>query len=188
MPPRSLVVATDLGEPSARALAWARAIHERHGTAVRLLHAEHLELPPYFRVEQASRLLGELRRERDAGARYLADAAAGALGFRPQVTIVEAHPVDAILEAGRHADLVVMASHGRRGLARLWAGSVTERVIAETRGPVLVIPPAAAPPALGAEWPPAAGVQIVSDREAALRGLRAPLTFAVLFVPEKEQP
>lgn len=49
-------------------------------------------------------------------------------------------PADAIVEAAeRHGcDLVFMASHGRRGLSRLIAGSVTQRVLAYATVPVMV--------------------------------------------------
>jgi nucleotide-binding universal stress UspA family protein len=42
------------------------------------------------------------------------------------------------------ADLLVMGTHGRRGLQRLIEGSVAERCLREARLPVLVIPAAAA--------------------------------------------
>jgi nucleotide-binding universal stress UspA family protein len=37
------------------------------------------------------------------------------------------------------ADLVVMATHGRRGLKHLMLGSVAERVIRESSAPVLTV-------------------------------------------------
>ncbi|MDH3500604.1 MAG: universal stress protein [Acidimicrobiia bacterium] len=46
--------------------------------------------------------------------------------------------------------LVVMSSHGKSGLARLAAGSVTMAVVAEAAAPVLVIPPRFGPPEGGA--------------------------------------
>lgn len=50
------------------------------------------------------------------------------------------HPHDAICRAARRlqCDLVVMASHGRRGLAGLLLGSETQRVLSHTEVPVLV--------------------------------------------------
>ena len=56
-------------------------------------------------------------------------------------------PVEAIVEAARYrrADLIVMSSHGRSGLARLVVGSVTERVLRTTQVPILVIRPDGAP-------------------------------------------
>jgi nucleotide-binding universal stress UspA family protein len=55
--------------------------------------------------------------------------------------------VEAIVEAARyrHADLIVMSSHGRSGVARLVVGSVTERVLRATTVPILVIRPDGAP-------------------------------------------
>lgn len=49
-------------------------------------------------------------------------------------------PADEIVQAaqGRHCDLVFIASHGRRGLSRLIAGSVTQRVLACSPVPVMV--------------------------------------------------
>ena len=58
-PPRKLLVPTDMGTASRSALQYAQFIHERFGTAVSVLHAEHLELPPYFTNAQ----LGDLKRE-----------------------------------------------------------------------------------------------------------------------------
>ncbi len=37
------------------------------------------------------------------------------------------------------ADLIVMASHGRSGLSRMWLGSVTDALLRQTRTPVLVV-------------------------------------------------
>ena len=50
-------------------------------------------------------------------------------------------PVDAIVNAAEkhHCDLIVMASHGRRGLDKLLHGSAAEGVLHHTRIPVLVL-------------------------------------------------
>jgi len=37
------------------------------------------------------------------------------------------------------AGLIIMGSHGRTGLKRLLMGSVTERVVGQAPGPVLVV-------------------------------------------------
>ena len=42
----------------------------------------------------------------------------------------------------RHeVDLIVMATHARRGMARIWLGSVADRLIRETSLPVLIVRP-----------------------------------------------
>jgi len=52
-----------------------------------------------------------------------------------------AEPWSGILHAAhkRKCDLIVMASHGRRGIARALLGSETQRVLTHSRIPVLVV-------------------------------------------------
>jgi nucleotide-binding universal stress UspA family protein len=45
-----------------------------------------------------------------------------------------------------HADLIVMGTHGRRGVQRMVLGSVAERVLRNAHRPVLLIPARAAAP------------------------------------------
>lgn len=68
--------------------------------------------------------------------------AAEASGLQCEAHTVEAlHPWEAVIEhAGRHAcDLIVMASHGRRGVTALLLGSETQKVLTHSTVPVLVV-------------------------------------------------
>jgi nucleotide-binding universal stress UspA family protein len=55
--------------------------------------------------------------------------------------VPNAHPATAIIETAksRGCDLIVMASHGRRGLRRLLLGSQTSEVLVDGSVPVLVV-------------------------------------------------
>lgn len=57
-------------------------------------------------------------------------------------TIVHGSPAEAIVARTREisADLIVMTSHGRTGLSRLWLGSVADHVVRATTIPVLILP------------------------------------------------
>jgi len=65
-----------------------------------------------------------------------------AAGVQAQTRVVEAHaPWRGVLEAAESvgADLIVMGSHGRRGLEKLVLGSVTQSVLAHTKITTLVV-------------------------------------------------
>jgi len=65
-----------------------------------------------------------------------------AAGLAVQTRVVESHTAwRGILETATAigADLVVMGSHGRRGLEKLVLGSVAQRVLAHATLPVLVV-------------------------------------------------
>ena len=55
----------------------------------------------------------------------------------------EGHPVKEIIETARvwDADLIVMGTHGYKGLRHLFMGSTAEEVIRHAHLPVMVVPP-----------------------------------------------
>jgi nucleotide-binding universal stress UspA family protein len=70
-----------------------------------------------------------------------ASAIAGQAGVACSTAHVkERHPAEGILEAAkaRACDLIVMASHGRRGLSRLLLGSQAHNVVTHSTIPVLI--------------------------------------------------
>lgn len=65
------------------------------------------------------------------------------LGIASEGLIVEGRPDEAIVKAAEDigADLIVMGSHGRTGLAKVLLGSVVERVVGQVACAVLVVKP-----------------------------------------------
>jgi nucleotide-binding universal stress UspA family protein len=85
-------------------------------------------------------------REKLALTQYLASAARRVAGAGPPAIAVRTQVLDGdaakeILRARAEdgADLIVRSTHGRRGLAHLWPGSVAMNVARETALPVLVV-------------------------------------------------
>jgi nucleotide-binding universal stress UspA family protein len=64
-----------------------------------------------------------------------------AAGIPVETSIAREDPATAILDLAKrvHADLIVMASHGRAGMGGAWAGSVSNKVLARSPGPFLLI-------------------------------------------------
>jgi nucleotide-binding universal stress UspA family protein len=86
----------------------------------------------------------ELYAEFRAGAEEALDeltAVGAAEEVQPETCLQVGNPADLILKLARKqaVDLIVMGSHGRRGLDRLLTGSVTERVLRKARCPVLAV-------------------------------------------------
>jgi len=137
-PPRKILVAVDFGDASARALRIAGSLADAHGAAVTVLHAEQLEAPPYFTRAQVQALERQRAAARREAERFLETFAGRNLRAPATYVIVEGSPASGIAQAARSVDLVVMGTHGRRGPARWWAGSVAERVVRDAPVPVLV--------------------------------------------------
>jgi nucleotide-binding universal stress UspA family protein len=83
-------------------------------------------------------------KQKEAATTVLAEAKAAAdrLGVAAEtVHVPEAQPAEAIIATAneRQCSLIVMASHGRRGLRRLLLGSQTSEVLVSSPVPVLVV-------------------------------------------------
>jgi nucleotide-binding universal stress UspA family protein len=81
--------------------------------------------------ERAGTMLGE--------ARTIAEQVGISAEF---LHVPNAHPATTIIETAKSGgfDLIVMGSHGRRGLKKLLLGSQTSEVLADGSVPVLVVP------------------------------------------------
>jgi nucleotide-binding universal stress UspA family protein len=75
------------------------------------------------------------RIESDATAKYKDS------GLAIETVVLEGYPPSALLDTAKDkgADLIVMGSHGRTGLKKLWLGSVAESVVQEATIQVLIV-------------------------------------------------
>ena len=137
--PRSVLVAVDFGDASARAVALGGFIGTSCGASVRLLHAETVEAPPYFTSEQIDALERQRQASRTQAQQYLLRFGRRHTNASITAVIDDRPPVDAVLHDALSADLVVMGTHGRHGPRRWWLGSVAERVLREITKPLLIV-------------------------------------------------
>ncbi len=155
---RRIVFPTDFSERSQPALELATSLARDSGATLVVVHVQE---PPIDPVAAAGLALSELR-------------------LAPEVVLEELHrvvPTDPAVPVEHHllvgipakeivrfadktdADLIVMGTHGRRGLAHLLMGSVAEAVVRRANCPVLTVRTASASKARSSDRPQPAGVE-----------------------------
>jgi nucleotide-binding universal stress UspA family protein len=140
------LVAVDDSEPADAALAVGTMLASTAGThivACHVLETAHLYNNAIAYGFDPGPLAEEMRSESSAILkRALARAA---LAPDTPVAMVDGDAVEAVLAAAdeRHVDVIVVGTHGRRGLRRLILGSVAEHIVRSSPIPVLVVPQSA---------------------------------------------
>jgi len=140
-----ILVPVDGSDTSTRGLNEAIRLAKIHGSQLCLMHiVNEFILESTYAPGQFSENLFEALRK---GGKEILDAAEKlvlAQGIRPTCVMVESIggvAADLILEQAKewHADLIVMGTHGRRGIFRLAMGSDAEQVVRAATIPVMLI-------------------------------------------------
>jgi nucleotide-binding universal stress UspA family protein len=137
---RSILSPIDFSEESRQALRWAAALAVRFQSRLSVFSAVDQLLADAAKI----RLGQDLRVETEAALR---EFVAETWTHGPQASLQPAletrigDPAAAILDASASADLIVIGTQGLGGLRKLLVGSTTERVLRQTRVPVLAVPP-----------------------------------------------
>ena len=144
---KHVLVPTDGSELSNRAVATAAGLAHALGAKLLLLHVRSPIVSPHHVEGGAlSSLGGSVQmQEIEAEERALLDAAldiAAASCAEAETAFVSGYSVpDAIARIAREqaCDLIVMASHGRRGIGGLLLGSEAQKVLTHSSLPVMIV-------------------------------------------------
>jgi nucleotide-binding universal stress UspA family protein len=134
-----ILAAVDFEAASTRALEVAKQMAAVLGDEVVLVHVYQVPVYTYPGFEPA--VFPNLQAEvMNAAKRALEELAAEHGGLRS--VLHPGDPAHEILEVARELSprMIVMGTHGRRGLAHVLLGSVAERVIRRSSAPVLTVP------------------------------------------------
>jgi nucleotide-binding universal stress UspA family protein len=148
---KEILVASDLSDTSTNAVAYAKAIARRFGSHIVLAHVSDPMAPiaiPEGRWirENANQIEEEMQA---AGVALRAEGlAADAVNTYGSIR----QEIGAIADEYQ-SDLIVLGTHGRRGLKRFLLGSEAEGMMRRIARPVLTVGPAANPAPQGA-WAP----------------------------------
>ena len=142
---QNILVPVDGSETSYAAVAQAAELAKAFGGKITVVQV--LALDPYIAAEyiSATQTNDLIERARTSVLKTLEEAAAkfSDLGIPVEAKLLEGQVVhrEIIREAETSkADLIVIGSHGRTGLKRLFLGSVAQSVLGEAHIPVLVVP------------------------------------------------
>jgi nucleotide-binding universal stress UspA family protein len=143
-----IIAATDFSEDSKLALEYAEEMARRFSAEIIVLHVDQplspVMMAPDFgagvdigvmsRIAEEQRLLAQ--RELDQTVSRLRDS-----GLKARSLLRVGAPFIEIINAAQSegADLIVLGTHGRTGLAHVLIGSVAERVVHKASVPVLTI-------------------------------------------------
>lgn len=138
-----IVVATDFSECAQEAGALARRVAAAPGSELIVTHVL-TEVPLYgeglFNIETARKVREGARKwAEEALEDWVAKARAAGLNARAALRTGVAHQEIVALAQSERADLVVIGTHGRGGIARVLLGSVADRVVRLAPCPVLMV-------------------------------------------------
>jgi nucleotide-binding universal stress UspA family protein len=144
---KHLLVPTDGSKLSDKAVVQAIALAGALGARITFLHATAAMPRPIYADGMSVDLIPRkeyVQRAKAEAAKVLDKVAAKAKGAGIEVKVVHVTtetPWESIIAVAKKAkaDLIVMASHGRRGLAGLLLGSETTKVLTHSTVPVLVV-------------------------------------------------
>jgi len=141
---KRILVPTDGSELTAKAVATAINLAKTVGATLYTLSVK--EPFPYSAISEMQPVPPQEffdAQERIAAERVNAvRTASKAAGITCEAHTIEAvHPWEAIIEHAKanSCDLIVMSSHGRRGVTALLLGSETQKVLTHSTTPVLVV-------------------------------------------------
>ncbi|HEY2774336.1 MAG TPA: universal stress protein [Candidatus Binatia bacterium] len=142
---KQILATTDLSPESFAAVQYAAHLAEGQGARLTVLHVPQTttllftDFAPPVDLLSLDRTIADAGREALEGwvSRHLKGRVKPRILIRSGVT----HEIVCKTASEVDASLIVMATHGRRGLGHVILGSVTERVLREAPCPVLVVRP-----------------------------------------------
>jgi nucleotide-binding universal stress UspA family protein len=135
-PFKSILVPVDFDQSSLKALELAAKVANQNDGKVFVLHIVPFDIGVSGMPQYAELITRQEGLDRDK----LVPLAKQYLGDVPWEVLDDmGHPADVIVNVAQRlpADLIVMVTHGRRGLAPLVEGSIAEKVLRYTPCPVL---------------------------------------------------
>jgi nucleotide-binding universal stress UspA family protein len=141
---RRILLAADFSKASRRAVATAVQLAKRDRATLTILHVlapivpvsadQYAAFAQWDEIEKQSRVWAQRQLDKLTGAAKKA-------GVRAVGILADGSPAKEVVRAAKRgrADLLVIGTHGRTGLAKLFLGSVAAGVVATSTCPVMTV-------------------------------------------------
>jgi len=139
---RQILLATDFSDASERAGRLAAELARASSARLIVLHVYEVSTQTLADTpaDEAERTWPGVTRARRRLDRVIAELLATGLRAEGIVRVGAVPARIAQVALGEGVDLIVTGTHGRRGFARVWWGSVAEQVLRCSIAPVLAVP------------------------------------------------
>jgi nucleotide-binding universal stress UspA family protein len=142
MTPKNILVPIDFSEHAAHALDYAAALAAQLDARIHLVHAITIPLNGVREMAHSATLIEQAAKETQAALDEVATRYRDRVSMAPvRVEVGDAREVIDQVAEKIGADLIVMGTHGRRGVKRVLLGSVAEAVVRSAPCPVLTVRP-----------------------------------------------
>ncbi len=139
---KTILFAADFSEGAVRACDIARTLAIATGASVVVLHviteladSQSRHLP----AEVIETLIRDVEKRAVEDMRHLCDTHFADLPFSSEIVIGKADEEILRVAARTDADMIVMGTHGRTGIEKLFVGSTAEKVVRSSTIPVLTV-------------------------------------------------
>lgn len=143
--PKNILVPTDFSEYSDKALQEAIDIARQYQAKVTLLHVIELVINCTVDYCLDPQTITQVEMESTAASKKMIQDQMNKFPEAKAVEVIpdirKGTPYEEILKTQeeKKCDLIVIASHGQTGLMRFLVGSVAEKVLRHSKGPVLLV-------------------------------------------------
>ena len=135
---KTILVPVDFSQHTNKLVEYAVGFAKKLGANLSLINV--VDNSPGFGFSAFPKFEGDIKKDMEAKIAGLVDQYKEQCGSTDN-TVVIGDTVDSIVAAAQNCDMVIIATHGYKGLDKILLGSVAERVLKASPCPVVVFNP-----------------------------------------------
>ena len=135
---KTILVPVDFSQNTDKLVEYAAGFAEKLGANLSFINV--VDNAPGFGFEALHKFEDDIKKDMEAKIAALADQYKELCGSSENAVVI-GDTVDSIVAAAENCEMVIIATHGYKGLDKILLGSVAERVVKKAPCPVIVFNP-----------------------------------------------